>query len=99
MIKILFEGKPEDVKREMLAFLGHEKEPKKIEEPKKVEPKKLTPEQLTELRKVASAFLREDKDKKHHKILKDWLTAHGFERVTKITPDRIEEFKEAFGDA
>ena len=56
-----------------------------------------TPEQLTKLRQVAVAFLR--KDPKNHEILKKWLSDNGFERVTKITPDKVEMFINEFENA
>lgn len=77
--------------------------PKKAEEkPAKKEPAKspeehTTPEQLTKLRQVAVAFLR--KDPKNHEILKKWLSVHGFERITKITPDKVDTFLAEFENA
>lgn len=77
--------------------------PKKAEEkPAKKELAKspeehTTPEQLTKLRQVAVAFLR--KDPKNHEILKKWLSDNGFERVTKITPDKVEMFINEFENA
>lgn len=56
-----------------------------------------TPEQLTKLRQVAVAFLR--KDPKNHEILKKWLSVHGFERITKITPDKVDMFLAEFENA
>lgn len=56
-----------------------------------------TPEQLTKLRQVAVAFLR--KDPKNHEILKQWLSVHGFERITKITPDKVDMFLAEFENA
>lgn len=56
-----------------------------------------TPEQLTKLRQVAVAFLR--KDPKNHEILKKWLSVHGFERITKITPDKVDTFLAEFENA
>ena len=56
-----------------------------------------TPEQLTRLRQVAVAFLR--KDPKNHEILKKWLSVHGFERITKITPDKVDMFLAEFENA
>lgn len=77
--------------------------PKKAEEkPTKKELAKspeehTTPEQLTKLRQVAVAFLR--KDPKNHEILKQWLSVHGFERITKITPDKVDTFLAEFENA
>ncbi len=77
--------------------------PKKAEEkPAKKELAKspeehTTPEQLTKLRQVAVAFLR--KDPKNHEILKQWLSVHGFERITKITPDKVDMFLAEFENA
>lgn len=56
-----------------------------------------TPEQLTKLRQVAVAFLH--KDPKNHEILKKWLSVHGFERITKITPDKVDMFLAEFENA
>ena len=78
-------------------------DPKKAEEkPAKKELAKspeehTTPEQLTKLRQVAVAFLR--KDPKNHEILKQWLSVHGFERITKITPDKVDMFLAEFENA
>ena len=77
--------------------------PKKAEEkPAKKELAKspeehTTPEQLTKLRQVAVAFLR--KAPKNHEILKKWLSVHGFERITKITPDKVDTFLAEFENA
>lgn len=77
--------------------------PKKAEEkPAKKELAKspeehTTPEQLAKLRQVAVAFLR--KAPKNHEILKKWLSVHGFERITKITPDKVDTFLAEFENA
>lgn len=66
-------------------------------EPAKSPEEHTTPEQLTKLRQVAVAFLR--KDPKNHEILKKWLSVHGFERITKITPDKVDTFLAEFENA
>lgn len=66
-------------------------------EPAKSPEEHTTPEQLTKLRQVAVAFLR--KDPKNHEILKQWLSVHGFERITKITPDKVDMFLAEFENA
>ena len=92
-------AKPETVKT---ASPVAEASKKAEEKPAKKEPAKspeehTTPEQLTKLRQVAVAFLR--KDPKNHEILKKWLSVHGFERITKITPDKVDMFLAEFENA
>ena len=95
-------AKPETVKAVKIAAPVEEPPAKKEEKPAKKELAKspeehTTPEQLTRLRQVAVAFLR--KDPKNHEILKQWLSVHGFERITKITPDKVDMFLAEFENA
>lgn len=87
-------AKPETVKT--AAPAKTEEKPAK-KEPAKSPEEHTTPEQLTKLRQVAVAFLR--KDPKNHEILKQWLSVHGFERITKITPDKVDMFLAEFENA
>lgn len=91
-------AEPETVKVDKTASPVAEasKKPDK-KEPAKSPEEHTTPEQLTKLRQVAVAFLR--KDPKNHEILKKWLSDNGFERVTKITPDKVEMFINEFENA
>lgn len=95
-------AEPETVKVDKTASPVAEAPKKAEEKPAKKEPAKspeehTTPEQLTKLRQVAVAFLR--KDPKNHEILKKWLSVHGFERITKITPDKVDMFLAEFENA
>lgn len=58
---------------------------------------KLTTEQLTTLRKVAADFLRADPE--NHTKLKEWLTVHGAQRVTTISPQYVDDFMKEFKNA
>lgn len=91
-------AEPETVKVDKTASPVAEasKKPDK-KEPAKSPEEHTTPEQLTKLRQVAVAFLR--KDPKNHEILKQWLSVHGFERITKITPDKVDMFLAEFENA
>lgn len=90
-------AKPETVKVvKTAAPVPTEEKPDK-KEPAKSPEEHTTPEQLTKLRQVAVAFLR--KDPKNHEILKKWLSVHGFERITKITPDKVDMFLAEFENA
>lgn len=90
-------AKPETIKAiKTAAPVPTEEKPAK-KEPAKSPEEYATPEQLTKLRQVAVAFLR--KDPKNHEILKQWLSDNGFERVTKITPDKVEMFINEFENA
>lgn len=88
-------AKPETVKTASPVAETPKKPAKK--EPAKSPEEHTTPEQLTKLRQVAVAFLR--KDPKNHEILKKWLSVHGFERITKITPDKVDMFLAEFENA
>ena len=91
-------AEPETVKVDKTAspIAEASKKPDK-KEPAKSPEEHTTPEQLTKLRQVAVAFLR--KDPKNHEILKQWLSVHGFERITKITPDKVDMFLAEFENA
>lgn len=95
-------AEPETVKVVKTASPVAEASKKAEEKPAKKELAKnpeehTTPEQLTKLRQVAVAFLR--KAPKNHEILKKWLSVHGFERITKITPDKVDTFLAEFENA
>lgn len=90
-------AEPETVKAVKAAAPATTEEKPTKKEPAKSPEEHTTPEQLTKLRQVAVAFLR--KDPKNHEILKKWLSAHGFERITKITPDKVDMFLAEFENA
>lgn len=60
-----------------------------VEEPK---PEPLTKEEEADLRKLAGTFIRAGGD--NRTVLKNWLDSKGFERVTAVTRDQLEELKE-----
>ena len=90
-------AEPETVKAVKAAAPATTEEKPTKKEPAKSPEEHTTPEQLTRLRQVAVAFLR--KDPKNHEILKKWLSVHGFERITKITPDKVDMFLAEFENA
>jgi len=63
--------------------------------PQKEEQEQAVPmsqEQEDELRRMASAFVKADSE--NRAVLRAWLDSNGFERVTKVTCDKLEELRE-----
>jgi len=86
---ILAPKKPEPPKAELKGMPVSPKQEKEIhdildapEQGKTDNEAPLTEEKLVKVRPLVASFLKADKGHKH--VLKDWLTAHGYERVTNV---------------
>ena len=110
MLRIEFEGNAEEILHDMQLLLGartltQKKAPEKAEPETVKVVKTASPvaeaskkaEEKPAKKELAVAFLR--KAPKNHEILKKWLSVHGFERITKITPDKVDTFLAEFENA